>query len=904
MKHVLQNMHIKKANKVFCFFLILFCFFLVLNLNVAKAGQGDDCSYPEFLPNSYGWRKLKTQTFTKDKSPYCFDIALGVPATETLTFEPGTVIKFGTVADSYYRQGAGLGVRGKMFVNGTKDSPVVFTSIYDDIEMGDTNNDGHLTQPNPRDWNKIQFFDNSESKINYAVFKYGAHKSPYMLNIEKQANISITNSVIKNSGGHGAFVHDKINQFSFNKIYNNAVYGVYGWVSEDNKKIDIRYNWWGSAGGPLIYGVNENLDPLAQKIGGSSGNNNIFLYDPWLTTPDEEIPLWRRNIQAGDILYVPYAAGVGHTAMYVGSGKIIEAQGDVKHPFDSNLSKVKENSINKYDYPDRTNIYLLRVKKPTGISDSEWQLKKHNAIEFVTDQFEANKPYDWGWFNKSYDANSSSWYCSELVWAAYYNQGINLEHYGDADGFLSPVSPAEIFLDNDTYIISGHHEEIKPSSWRNYVLLMVLSPIEIRVIDPDGNILTKDNIGIPGATYLEDYVDAAGHIHDRIYLPNISGEYQIQVIREIGANDNETYSLTVSDVDGNTKDFLAQDRTVPELEQMHEYVFNPNNIVSSGTGFFDTEYSNVNIFTTGTLDLDLQTNVFFKPTTTPAQNATSSLQISNSGTLNFKYDIKANNLSADVDFCNALGLKVLKDGSQIYNGSLIGFSKNLSVLNSGNSDNFEFEVSLLSDNFDLQNKICNFDFVFQSWQEGNNTYSSEQGFSDYEVNSVSISSGNWQTESEANLVINKVYYDVVAGDQKEGDNEWVEIYNAGENAVDISGWQICDNHACDLIPDSQVIPALGYAIITASSTTWNFLYTATSTVEIVLDSKIGNGLANNSDRVILVDLDLEQVDAISYGDDVYAFDPACEDVAEGNVLSRIVGSKDTDSADDWEEIQT
>ena len=891
-------MQIKKSNQVFCFFLILFCFFLVLNLNIANASQGDDCSYPEFLSTG-GWRELKTQTLTKAGSPYCFDIVLSVPKTETLTIEAGTVIKFGKVAESYYRHGVSFTIVGKMFVNGTKDSPVVFTSIYDDIEMGDTNNDGHFTEPNPGDWNKVHFFSNSESKIKYAVFKYGAHKSPYMINIEKGADISITNSTFKNSGGHGISMHKSLNQFRFNKIYNIGVYGVYGWALPNEEKIDIRYNWWGSADGPLIYGVHENLDPLAQKIGGFF-RKDVFLFDPWLTSPDEQIPLWRQDIEVGDILYVPYAAGVGHTAMYVGNGNIIEAQGDIRHPFDSNISKVKENPISKYDYPNRKNIYLLRVKKPTGITENEWQIKKNNAIEFVRDQFEANKPYDWGWLNKSYDTNSPSWYCSELVWAAYYNQGINLEHYGDADGFLSPVSPAEIFLDNDTYIISGHHEEIKPSSWRNYVLLMVLSPIEVEIIDSQGNTMTKHNINIPGATYLEDYTDSTGHMHDRIYLPNISDEYQIKVIREIGAGDEETYSLTVSDVEGNSKKFLAQDKNVPDLEQMHEYVFNSNSIVSNGTGFFDFENSSQNVFSAETLDLDMQNYVFFKPTTTPTQNATSSLQVANTGSLNFKYQIEIDNLSEDIDLCNALSLKVKKDGNQIYNGNLKDFNHSLSVLYSSNLDNFEFEVSLLFGDHDLQNKTCDFDFIFRALQENSNTYSSTQGFSDHEILSASVSSGNWQPEPEV-LVINEVYYDVDDEHGKEGDNEWIEIYNAGANAVDISGWQICDNHACDVIPDSQVIPALGYAVITASSTTWDFWSVPTSTVKIILSNKIGNGLANNNDRVILVNLDLEQVDAMSYGNDIYAFDPACKDVVVGNSLSRKIAGQDTDTADDWEE---
>ena len=177
-------------------------------------------------------------------------------------------------------------------------------------------------------------------------------------------------------------------------------------------------------------------------------------------------------------------------------------------------------------------------------------------------------------------------------------------------------------------------------------------------------------------------------------------------------------------------------------------------------------------------------------------------------------------------------------------------------------------------------------------------YSAIAGFSDQEILSFSIESGHWIQEPQANLVINEVYYDTKAGEQ-EGDNEWVEIYNPGNSAIDISGWQICDNNSCDLIPDNNILLAKSFAIITSASSTLDFWEIPTSTVKIILNNKIGNGLANYGDRVILVNLDLEQVDAMSYGDDLYAFDLSRLDLAEGHSLEREIVGQDTDTADDW-----
>ena len=156
---------------------------------------------------------------------------------------------------------------------------------------------------------------------------------------------------------------------------------------------------------------------------------------------------------------------------------------------------------------------------------------------------------------------------------------------------------------------------------------------------------------------------------------------------------------------------------------------------------------------------------------------------------------------------------------------------------------------------------------------------------------------------EEYIVINEVYYDVKCHGE-EGWNEWVEIYNPTDEAVNISGWKIADNGGEDVIPSSNLIPAQGFAVITPKASTWTkWPSISPETVKIVLGSKIGNGLANDGDRVVLINNFGTEVDAVSYGTDTYAFDPSVPDVAEGHSIARSPKGFDTDQASDWVDLK-
>ncbi len=260
----------------------------------------------------------------------------------------------------------------------------------------------------------------------------------------------------------------------------------------------------------------------------------------------------------------------------------------------------------------------------------------------------------------------------------------------------------------------------------------------------------------------------------------------------------------------------------------------------------------------------------------------------------FQYFATSTNFTGDTDFCEGLNVVATLEDAEMYNGPLTGLlTATTTVL-----DSWEFTYTTGVNDF--QNKICDFDIDLNGWQERHNypTYESG-GFSDTERVSNHLASWGFR--------ISKVYYDVAADRGEEFDNEWVEIYNQTNTALDISGWQICDNTSCDTLPSTPLIPALKYAVIVAASSTVSNLlpaywYLPSEVTQINIHSRIGGGLANDGDRLILKRPDGVVVDEMNWQDDTDVWNPGAVDVAEGNVLARVPSGLDTDSPSDWQEL--
>ena len=92
--------------------------------------------------------------------------------------------------------------------------------------------------------------------------------------------------------------------------------------------------------------------------------------------------------------------------------------------------------------------------------------------------------------------------------------------------------------------------------------------------------------------------------------------------------------------------------------------------------------------------------------------------------------------------------------------------------------------------------------------------------------------------------------------------EWVELFNPTDRPVELTGWRIRDNTASDVLEGH--LPASGYVVIAGSAEAIANFDGAPAPI-VIHDGRIGNGLANEGDRVLLEDPTGRTIDSVDYG---------------------------------------
>ena len=139
---------------------------------------------------------------------YYLDNDVTVASGATLTISPGMVIK-GRYLDDYYDDrdvASELKVNGTLLAMGTEELPIVFTSFWDDVHGGDTNNDGNSSTPSGCNWGGIRLYGGSSASVlNHTEILYAGcdninHGSNYGITVSDGATPTISNSRIISGG--------------------------------------------------------------------------------------------------------------------------------------------------------------------------------------------------------------------------------------------------------------------------------------------------------------------------------------------------------------------------------------------------------------------------------------------------------------------------------------------------------------------------------------------------------------------------------------------------------------------------------------------------------------------------------------------------------------------------------
>jgi hypothetical protein len=322
--------------------------------------------------------------------------------------------------------------------------------------------------------------------------------------------------------------------------------------------------------------------------------------------------------------------------------------------------------------------------------------------------------------------------------------------------------------------------------------------------------------------------------------------------------------------------------------------------------FKDNEGSKNNLFTATNLDFT-SSRVDFAPDLTTLATSTASATLQNIGALNFKYIAHTGTTGGDGDFCGAINLGASLGTDLKYSGLINNFTSTTTNFSLASST-WNLTANLAQEF--LTDKTCQFKMVFTGWQDNLPTFG---GFNDTEEVNFEI-----KYKAPQLVKINKVYAnpDDLHSSDSSHKNEWVELINTGGEPIDITNWKIGNINDVDVLSSTTplIIPAGGYAIITGQSSTYKYWQIPSGVLLITLsDGKIGNGLNDNKDLIILKDNNDRVIDWMDWGsepaglpwDEKYGvnfWEHGVIAAEEGNMLSRVPNGFDTDSVSDWQEL--
>jgi hypothetical protein len=155
----------------------------------------------------------------------------------------------------------------------------------------------------------------------------------------------------------------------------------------------------------------------------------------------------------------------------------------------------------------------------------------------------------------------------------------------------------------------------------------------------------------------------------------------------------------------------------------------------------------------------------------------------------------------------------------------------------------------------------------------------------------------------SDVIINEIMYNPSSALGPDDDFEWVEIYNTGASAVDITGWSLTDNYTTITVLGAVSIPSEGYMVFARSEI--EFVAHYGSSPPLIPWEGTWGGLANGGDELTLSDgaatIDfIDWDDTEEWGSDYGDENTYPDHDGDGATLERIDPAGTTNDPANWE----
>ena len=191
----------------------------------------------------------------------------------------------------------------------------------------------------------------------------------------------------------------------------------------------------------VLESINETYESRSSSNGSDKWYYNIGTSLPSSATPKYSKYNLYEKVKKGDVIFEANGGfGItGHIAIV--EGKYTSSSGKKYIRIIEAIDKGVVRSCLDDTRVDDKNVTVLRVTSATSQNIN-------SAVDFCKGQLGKSYSID---FQKDTSSNENDWYCSELVWASYKNQGIDIEVSGNGE---PGITPRDIYNSSKTKIVN------------------------------------------------------------------------------------------------------------------------------------------------------------------------------------------------------------------------------------------------------------------------------------------------------------------------------------------------------------------------------------------------------------------------------------------------------------------